>query len=436
MGLLPQPKINVVLSRTVFGFSTATFFFYLAVVGLGAFILWSALIELPLNLLPVLLLWTVFCTVVEMKPVMVTKSMVITVSFAIHLSAIILWGNPIAIVSATVGSFLTDLFRARGIKKAVYNAAQYSIAIWTAGVLFSFFRKSNVTIDINQDFLALFFACTTYMLINTFLVAAIGALTQKKPVIYSWTKDLGLDLFQFVTLAPLGIITAMLYERDPYAIALLVIPLIMTHISFQNYANLVHQSQETIEMLALALDKRDPYTSHHSSQVASLATKIASEMHLKPSEIDAISMGGRVHDLGKISIPDSILNKPSPLTADEYARVKQHPKDGYDLLSGLHFYRKVLSFVLYHHERVDGKGYPDGLKSESIPLGAKIISVADAYDAMTSHRPYRDAMSCEQAIAELVKNSGTQFDPSVVEAAVRIILPSCQDAESPPSETK
>ncbi|MFO8143226.1 MAG: response regulator [Dehalococcoidales bacterium] len=174
-----------------------------------------------------------------------------------------------------------------------------------------------------------------------------------------------------------------------------------------------------ITALAYALEAKDRYTSGHSSRVAEVAVAIAGEMGLSREDIEKIRLAGQVHDIGKIGIKEWILNKPDRLTEDEFRNVKNHPELGEHILTPVIEDRDILLMVRHHHERHDGFGYPDGLSGEEIPTGARILAVSDTFDAMTSERPYRKAMSEEVACAEIEKNRGSQFDPEVVDAFLR-----------------
>lgn len=178
----------------------------------------------------------------------------------------------------------------------------------------------------------------------------------------------------------------------------------------------------TIVSLARAVEVKDRYTHSHSEMVSRYASAIAGTMGLPDEVVRHISIAGLLHDIGKIGIPDSILNKEERLTPDEYELMKGHPVIGYNILSSVEELNDVLPYVLYHHERPDGKGYPKGLKAEEIPLGASIIAVADAYHSMVSARPYRkNPLTTVLATLELKKGAGTQFHPDVVDAFLSII---------------
>jgi putative two-component system response regulator len=171
--------------------------------------------------------------------------------------------------------------------------------------------------------------------------------------------------------------------------------------------------------LAYALEARDEYTSGHSRRVADISVAIARELGLSPENIDGIRQAALVHDIGKIGVRETILNKPTRLTREELQHIYQHPEIGERILSPVAENGDILRPVRHHHERYNGTGYPDRIKGEQIPLEARILAVADAYDAMTSERPYRNAMSEQTAINELEKGKETQFDPGVVEAFLK-----------------
>jgi diguanylate cyclase (GGDEF)-like protein/putative nucleotidyltransferase with HDIG domain len=171
--------------------------------------------------------------------------------------------------------------------------------------------------------------------------------------------------------------------------------------------------------LALAVDARMAVPEEHSSAVARYAASIGQELGWSGSELALLRMAAMLHDVGKVSVPDRILRKPGPLTAEEYEEIKRHPVAGADIVQRVEGLEPIVPWVRHSHEHFDGSGYPDGLSGETIPPASRILLVADAYDAMTSHRAYRRAMSPEDALAELRRNSGTQFDPSCVEAFER-----------------
>jgi putative nucleotidyltransferase with HDIG domain len=200
-------------------------------------------------------------------------------------------------------------------------------------------------------------------------------------------------------------------------------------------AQLTFANQQVLLAFASSLEKRDPYTAGHSERVAKYAVSIARELGLSEADLELIHLGGLLHDIGKIGIPDYVLNKPDRLTDEEFTIMKKHPVLGDELLREVYAFSNVLTeeerqqlldIVLYHHERPDGRGYPAGLKGDAIPVYARITAVADAYDAMTSNRAYRNAMSLDRATKILREGAGTQFWQPAVDAFLRTLEPELQ----------
>lgn len=183
---------------------------------------------------------------------------------------------------------------------------------------------------------------------------------------------------------------------------------------------LTDESRNTILSLIELIELKNPYTREHSKQVAKYAVLIAKEMEFPEKEIEIIKQAALIHDIGKVGISDMILDKPGKLTEEEYKAVKEHPALGVKALKHLRLLQIEVAMIRHHHERWDGKGYPAGLKGEEIPIVARILAVADTYDAMRSNRAYRQARSLDYAISELKDGAGTQFDPKVVEAFLKV----------------
>ena len=192
--------------------------------------------------------------------------------------------------------------------------------------------------------------------------------------------------------------------------------------SSEDYARQLSASlSQTVEAIALTVETRDPYTAGHMNRVAELSVAIAKEMGLAEHRIEGIQFGASIHDLGKIYVPGEILNRPGKLTAAEFDIIKSHPQIGYDIIKGIEFPWPVAEMVIQHHERLDGKGYPNGLQGEEIILESRILSVADVVEAVSSHRPYRPAKTIEVGLEIIEKGKGTMFDADVVKACTKII---------------
>jgi putative nucleotidyltransferase with HDIG domain len=176
----------------------------------------------------------------------------------------------------------------------------------------------------------------------------------------------------------------------------------------------------TIGAVARTVEKRDPYTAGHQQRVAELSVAIARELNLSEDSLEGLRLGATIHDIGKISVPAEILNRPGKISALEFELIKTHPQVGYDIVKDVEFPWPVTGMILQHHERLDGSGYPRGLKSEQIILEARIIAVADVVEAMSSHRPYRPGLGIETALTEIERGRGTQYDPDVTATCLRL----------------
>lgn len=176
-----------------------------------------------------------------------------------------------------------------------------------------------------------------------------------------------------------------------------------------------------VDTIARAVEYRDPYTAGHQQRVADIAGVIAAELSLDQSTIQGIKVAARIHDLGKISVPAEILSKPGRLSVPEFDLIKQHAEAGYHIVAAVDFPWPVAEMIRQHHERMDGSGYPRGLKGDEILLGARIIAVADVFEAMTSHRPYRPALGPDEALRHIIEDRGQRLDPRVVDACVRTL---------------
>lgn len=306
-----------------------------------------------------------------------------------------------------------------------------------------------------------------YYLLNIALVAVAVSLATRTPIVAVFKEKFDWLLPHFVVFGMLGVALAVAYDGLGYAglLAFLAPPL-MLRLTIKQYVDKTSENVEelkqrnrelqnahrdvldmagklretydgTLEALVSALDARDRETKGHSLRVAKYMMEIAFHMGIEPGCDDWVNMqrGGLLHDIGKIGVSDTILHKPGPLTEDEWVDMRRHPKIGHDMIKEIGFLSGAAVIVMAHHERFDGKGYPLGLASEEIPLGARIFVLADTFDAMTSDRPYRAALTPEASRDEIIRCSGTQFDPRCVQAFLlafdRIVEIRWADADDP-----
>ncbi|HEU0114307.1 MAG TPA: HD-GYP domain-containing protein, partial [Thermomicrobiales bacterium] len=219
-----------------------------------------------------------------------------------------------------------------------------------------------------------------------------------------------------LALVALGIVTALVVRDYPVALAPLILPAGLAQYALQREVQLRTDTREALAALIDVVELRDPYTAGHSRRVAESAGALALWLGLTGEEADLVDTAGRVHDLGKIAMSPTLLSKQGPLDEEEWRQVQQHPVNGAAILERFAGYRQCSVLVRHHHERWDGTGYPAGLAGEAIPLGSRILAVADAFDAMTSTRAYRPAQGPDAAMRILERGAGGQWDPRVVAA--------------------
>ena len=182
----------------------------------------------------------------------------------------------------------------------------------------------------------------------------------------------------------------------------------------------LNDTLEMVNALSVALDLKSEYTCNHSARVAELSVLLAKALHLPLEEQIRINLGAHLHDIGKVGIPDAILNKVGPLDDKEFALIKQHTLTGYKIIKKVRSFSEISDIILYHHERVDGLGYPEGLSGQEISLATKIVSIADSFDAMTSKRPYRQSLTTTEALKDLKRCAGKQFEEGLVDVFIKL----------------
>jgi putative nucleotidyltransferase with HDIG domain len=327
-------------------------------------------------------------------------------------------------------------------ERILFNAAAPPLAMWVSAQVF--FAASGVAplyvhprgLEVVGPWLLLF--AGLYFLLNTFAIAVAIALHERAGVITIWRAHFQNLWFTFIGggLGAAFVVFAM--QLGTYGLVLLSVPLLLAFILHFAYRNatgrvadqLQHLAEvnrlhlSTIEALAHAIDAKDAVTHGHIRRVQRWAVDLAGRMGVASEiEVRALEAAALLHDIGKLAIPEHILNKPGKLTAPEFERMKTHARVGAEILSEIDFPYPVVPIVRHHHENWDGTGYPDGIAGEAIPIGARILSVVDCFDALTSDRPYRRALSGDSAFAIIEARAGTMYDPAVVAAFRNVCAP-------------
>jgi hypothetical protein len=362
--------------------------------------------------------WSLLTLVASSLPVQLSDGVQVAVSTAPLMAAALLGGPSAAAIVAVIGSTDTRELRGRVVwYGTLANHAAITLPAIVAGFLMVGLRGNGNSLGIELG--ATLFGALTYSIINAVLVSAIVLFRSGRTIREFFgraeTSNVWLNL---LTMAPLAWLMARTYLTTAgwWGTLLFGLPLFTTRIAYQRFMQMREMFTQTIGALAEAVDKRDPYTSKHSQRVRLISVDIGRELRVSAAELEALEWGGLLHDVGKIGVPDNVLLKQGKLTRDERITMNAHPVLGAQIIGPVHHLAPELPVIRHHHEWYNGSGYPDRLMGDEIPRLARILHVADAFEAMTADRPYRKALSTEQANAELSKFAGVQFDPEVVNA--------------------
>lgn len=383
---------------------------------------------------PLLVAWLILAALEFLSEVyeveLVTQRKTST-AMAVCAVAIYIGGIPLGLLTVLVGSLGAEVvLRWNKLKQGPsqfftfvgFNVAQLVISVTLAGLVFHGAGGTPPPYTTWTQFIPLVLTFLTHVIVNTTLVAAIVHLTQGVRLSYLLRFDLRHLHVQLMTLGVLAILMAIVYPLSPWYVLLVGSPLMAVQISIRSYARLREQARAAFEKITEIIGTRDLYTGTHSQQVAELAGKFARALRLPDEAVDQVEAAARVHDLGKIAVPDRILLKPGKLTDEEWSVMKRHPAVGAELLQGIEIYSGVVDIVRHEHEHWDGGGYPDGLAGEKIPLAARILAVADVWSALTTDRPYRRAYPPEEARRILKEMAGTVLDPKLVDVFLTKVI--------------
>ncbi len=367
--------------------------------------------------------WILITLFASAMPVRMPRGTLVSVSIAPIVAAMVLGGPVAAGWVAVIGTL--EMRELRG-RVPWYGSLANHAAIVLPAILSAllFERVSGGSIVPAVTFIATMLGAGLYFVLNVALTAAAVSLRDDLDVRLVFLGDTRVYIANLFALAPLAWLMSEIYELPGWAgvwgTMLFALPLYTTRLAHHHYVEMREMFTQTIGALAEAVDKRDPYTSKHSRRVMEIASDIGHVMHCNEAEMEALEWGGLLHDVGKIGVPDHVLLKPDRLTKDERTLMNSHPVLGAQIIAPVTKLAPELPIIRHHHEWYNGSGYPDRLIGEEIPKLARVLHVADAFEAMTAKRPYRmTPLTDEQALAELRKFAGIQFDPQIVDAFVR-----------------
>jgi putative nucleotidyltransferase with HDIG domain len=374
---------------------------------------------IQVELLLGLAFWTGLTLFAGAMPVRMPRGTMVSVAMAPIVASMALGGAVAAGFVALIGT--TEVREVRGRIPWYGTAANHAGVVLPAvagGLVADLLRgSSNLPII---TFIATMFGAAVLFVLNLAATSVVVALRSNQSTRVVAMGDWRGISGNAVALAPLAWLMAEMYSVAFWASMLFALPLYTTRVAYHRFVEMRDMFTQTIGALAEAVDKRDPFTSKHSHRVKQIAVDIGREMRVNAQELEALEWGGLLHDVGKIGVPDNVLLKTDRLTRDERMTMNAHPVLGAQIIAPVTKLAPELPIIRHHHEWYNGSGYPDRLIGDEIPKLARILHVADAFEAMTAQRPYRmTPLTPEQALGELRKFAGIQFDPAVVDAFVR-----------------
>jgi len=386
--------------------------------------------------------------VAQRNPVVLFRSSAISVAFAVKIAAYVLFGTPVALW-ATVVVVAVNAYtpKPKPARKVLFNFGGMMLSTYLASTTYQLVGGMVPPGAFVPTMLAVAVSAAVYFAVNSVLTAEVITLTSNARFVDVWTQNFAWMPVNYLATAVNGAALALAYQSlGVIGVIVFVLPLGIAWYSFRLYMmkstqvrernrelvtlnENLHRTTERLEAshvsviaaLLGSLAAKERSTQGPSDATMQHALAVAKALGLGPDEVAAVNLGTLFHDIGKIGIPEHILQKPSALTEDEWAEMKTHPVIGANLIGEVPNLERIRPIVLAHHEHYDGSGYPNGLRGDEIPLAAQIIAVADTYEAMTSTRPYRPALGHADAVAELRRVAGSQLNPIVVEAFIRQI---------------
>ncbi|WP_113673109.1 HD-GYP domain-containing protein [Vallitalea guaymasensis] len=378
------------------------------------------------------LFWGLLATVTETFLISFPSGVAVSVGLAVTVTAMIICGPTTGAIVAGIGFIFRmpviegerrHIFNTQ-ISRTMFNISQVVVVIGIAGeILYGVLGYTKGTLNTLSELvpvvLIIILICE---ILNSFLVAIMINLMHGKNILETFVNNLKGIVPSLLGIGALGIIMALADMRYGKGVVVLFFaPLLVARYSFKLYFESQSMAMETIHALNDALEVKDAYTGGHATRVQEYAVKLAKASGMKKKEVEMIRTAALLHDIGKIGIPDFILNKKGKLTKEEYDIIKEHPVMGARILSNVDSLKEISNIIRHHHEKYDGTGYPDALKGSDIPIESAILAIADSFDAMTTDRPYKRAMASLEALDELKVNKGTQFNPLLVDQFIKVM---------------
>ena len=341
-----------------------------------------------------------------------------------QVATILLVPAPMAAIGVGLSVLVEEVVRRRPVIKVIFNTGTYVLTTSVVSAAVGIIGSPPDAIHAHDHIrVAATFglASVGYYVLSTLLVSTVIALATGRSVGFLLRANTRSTALAETSAAMIGGVVALIWTIEPVWTSALTLPAILVSRALRHIRQLENETRGALRSLAKSIDDRDPTTYHHSERVSAYARLFGQELGLPDDLVELITQAAAVHDLGKVGVPDRVLLKPGPLDEGDRTLMWLHTEIGAGILNHFQLFRGGANIVLHHHERWDGGGYPNGLRGEEIPLGARVVAIADAFDAMTEDRPYRPAMSVAEAIAILADGAGTQWDPEIVPVFIGLV---------------
>jgi putative nucleotidyltransferase with HDIG domain len=370
--------------------------------------------------LTLFVIFLALAAIAKTRPVHLSLKMKMTVDDTPNFAGALLLGPFLAIAASAAATLIGLRFGTKmPLYNRLFNTASAVLSTGAAAVTYGVLAGPDASILASPA--AVVAAALASFVLQTGLVDVAVGLQLRRSPFAAWWRVHRADIAPHSALYLLGAATAAAATGYPWVLPLVLLPMGLVLVALREWTRMRRRTRAALVQLADLIDQRDRYTYGHSQRVAALANELATRMRLAPNQIELVTEAARLHDIGKITTPDHVLQKPAALTLAESEIMHQHAEAGYRLLQQMPDFWEGAQLVRAHHERADGKGYPTGAAGMELPLEASIISVCDAYDAMTSHRVYRRALPWVKVRAELIEGRGTQWDERVVDAMLAML---------------
>jgi diguanylate cyclase (GGDEF)-like protein/putative nucleotidyltransferase with HDIG domain len=407
----------------------------------------DALRQLPsLTLFGVLLVVSSLASALKVNLPLTSSGSTMSVSYAVDFAALLLLGADATMFVAATSAWSQCTFRTQTrspVHRTLFSMASLVLTVKATGLVYTWFGGPVPGAEFSwQIARPLVGAATAYFVCNTLFIATAISLSTRESILRVWNENFLWSAPSYFVGAIAAAAAAWVVDRGGYWMAVLSAPPpYLIYRTYKIYLGRIQDQQRhvqqvsdlhlaTIEALALAIDAKDQTAQSHIRRVQVYATGLARALGMPLTEIQGVKTAALLHDIGKLAVPEHILSKPGPLTQEEFQKIRIHPQVGAEIISGVPFPYPVAPLILSHHERWDGKGYPSGLQGEQIPLGARILSVVDYFDALMSERPYHKAMSLDAAVGLLRQEGEKALDPRVVETFIEMYPALAAEAEA------